>query len=81
MRNKFEWERMYKWEDNYEQEIANDVRSQISEHYGVEDEFDLTKEQIQEVEEFRESMNEYSVMYSGFTAIIDSWYSEYEDDF
>ena len=73
----FEWERMHKWEDNYEVQIIDDVRDVVKEYYDVEDEYDLTKEQIDDLTQFRDE-NEMSIMWVGFNALINNWLEENE---
>jgi hypothetical protein len=72
----FEWGRIHKWEENYERDITDDVRTQICEHYGVEEVTELTEEQINEVQVFRDELNEYSVMQWGFSNIYSEWEME-----
>jgi hypothetical protein len=69
----FEWNRMYKWEENHERNITEDVEEYICEYYGVESIEDLTKEQINEIEGFRGELNEYSIMQIGFSNVINNW--------
>jgi len=73
----FKWERMYKWEDNYEAQIIDDVRDVVKEYYDVEDEYDLTKEQIDDLAQFRDE-NEMSIMWVGFNSLINNWLEENE---
>jgi hypothetical protein len=69
----FEWNRMYKWEENHERNITEDVEEYIYEYYSVESIEDLTKEQINEIEVFRSELNEYSIMQIGFSNVINNW--------
>ena len=73
----FKWERMYKWEDNYEAQIIDDVRDVVKEYYDVEDEYDLTKEQIDDLTQFRDE-NGMSIMWVGFNSLINNWLEENE---
>lgn len=67
----FEWDRIYKYEENYEREICDDVDNYVCEHYGIESTDELTREQLDEVIEFRTNMlSEYSVMQFGFSNLI-----------
>ena len=68
----FEWNRIHKWEDNFEREITDEVRNRVEETYGCEV-YELSAEQIREVEQFRDELNEYSVMQVGFSNIINEW--------
>jgi hypothetical protein len=72
----FEWGRIHKWEENYERDITEDVRTYICEHYSVEEITELTEEQITEVQAFRDELNEYSVMQWGFSNIYSEWEME-----
>jgi len=72
----FEWGRIYKWEENYERDITEDVRTQVCEHYGVGEITELTEEQMNEVQAFRDELNEYSVMQWGFSNIYSEWEME-----
>ena len=74
----FEWNRIHKWEENHERNITEDVEEYICEHYGVESIETLTQEQIDEVEAYRDELNEYSVMQIGFSNVINNWESEQE---
>lgn len=65
----FEWNRMYKFEENIENEIKEDVRFAIEQHYGVDDIYDLDEEQIKEIEEFA-AENEFSILQYGFREIL-----------
>ena len=69
----FEWNRMYKWEENHERNITEDVEEYICEHYGIEFIEELTQNQIEELEVFRSELNEYSIMQIGFSNVINNW--------
>jgi len=71
----FEWNRIHKWEDNFEREITDEVRARVEATYGCEV-YELSPEQIREVEQFRDELNEYSVMQVGFSNIINEWDNE-----
>jgi hypothetical protein len=64
---------MYKWEENHERNITEDVEEYICEHYGIESIEDLTKEQIDELEVYRGELHEYSIMRIGFSNVINNW--------
>lgn len=67
----FEWNRIHKWEENYERDITDDVIEHVCEYYEVEDIFDLTEDQINDIENFRNNdLNEYSVMQIGFSNLL-----------
>ena len=67
----FEWNRIHKWEENYERDITDDVIEYICEYYEVESIFDLTEEQVGDIDNFRSNeLNEYSVMQVGFSNVM-----------
>ena len=82
----FEWNRIHKWEENYERDITDDVIEQVLDHYSVDEIWDLTEEQIIEIENFRNNdLNEYSVMQIGFSNLLNQlddpdFYQDDEDD-
>ena len=71
----FTWDRMYKWEENYQRDIDNDVEEYVLEHYGVEEVAELTQEQIDELVAFADE-NEYSIMRGGFYTLMNRWEDE-----
>jgi len=67
----FEWSRIHKWEENHERRIIEDIEEYVCEYYKVDDIFDLTEEQVNDLENFRNNdLNEYSVMQVGFSDIL-----------
>lgn len=67
----FEWSRIHKWEENHERSIIEDVEEYICEYYEVDDIFDLTEEQVTDIENFcNNDLHEYSVMQVGFNNIF-----------
>ena len=73
----YEWPRMYKNEEYYENQIRDDVVQHICEHFDVEDIVDLTREQYLEVMKYRdEELNEYSVMQVGYSLALYQWEAE-----
>ena len=67
----FEWNRIHKAEENFEMEISNRVFSYVCEYYKVDDVMDLSKDQVQEIIDFRDNhIHEYSVMQAGFSDLI-----------
>lgn len=75
----YEWPRMYKNEEYYENEIRDDVVRHICEYFGVDDIIDLTREQYQDVIKYRdEELSEYSVMQVGYSLALYQW--EMEND-
>ena len=72
----FEWNRYWKTEEHYERQISDDVYDRVLEYYGVDEVSELTEEQIREIEEFRESINPFSVLQAGFSNLLGIWESE-----
>lgn len=75
----FEWNRIHKWEDNIYSQVDEMVQEYVFEYYGVEELTELTEEQIQELEDFRNDPNcisEYSPLQYGFSTLINWWESE-----
>jgi hypothetical protein len=70
----FEWNKMYKWEENYERTIDDDIAEYVCEQYGVESIEDLTEDQIKEIQAYQEEfVSEYSVMNGGFFRLYNTW--------
>jgi len=81
----FNWDKIHKWEENYERDITDDVIDYVCEYYEVRDIFDLTENQINDIENFRNNdLNEYSVMQVGFSNLLmeldDSEFYDEEED-
>lgn len=74
----FEWNRMHKWEENFEQQITDSVFEFVCEQYGVDEVSHLSLEQFKEVNQFYEEMNEYSVLHAGFVNLTNHWQDENE---
>jgi hypothetical protein len=73
----FDIPRVHKWEENIEREVTDELYSYVCEYYGVDEIADLTEEQMNEVEEYRDNdLNEYSPLQIGFSNIIQNWESE-----
>ena len=73
----FDIPRVHKWEENIEREVTDELWSYVCEHFGVEEIADLSEEQIQEVEAYRDNdLSEYSPLQIGFSNIINHWESE-----
>ena len=67
----FNWDRIHKWEENYERDITDDVIDYVCGFFGVDDIFDLEEDQISEIENFRNNdLSEYSVMQIGFSNLL-----------
>ena len=76
----FEWNRMYKWEENHERNITEDVEEYICEHFNISNVLEMTPDQYKEVENFSEEMNEFSVMRIGFSNVLNNWLNYREDE-
>lgn len=76
---KFEWSRIHKTEERYIQDITDAVYDYVIEYFDVESICDLTREDIDEIEKFREEIGEYNIMQVGFSNLISWWESESED--
>jgi len=75
----YDWPRMYKNEEFFENQITDDVVQHICEYFDVVDIVDLTREQYEEVVKYREeTLNEYSVMQVGYSSALHQWESENE---
>lgn len=71
----FEWNKIHKYEDNFEREIIESVDAYVFEYYGVEELEQLTDNQVSEIETFASELNEYSVMQIGINNLM----MRYED--
>ena len=76
----FEWNRIHKHEDNIEIDVTDRVFEYVFEYYGVEELSELTQEQISQIEDFRDKLNEFSVMQIGFSNLINQWENENDED-
>jgi hypothetical protein len=75
----FEWPKIYKVEEQIEQQSVDWVYEYVCEFYDVEDIEELTEEQINEIDNYRDGLSSYSVMQAGFSNIIHQWESaQYE---
>jgi hypothetical protein len=73
----FEWNRIHKSEEYLERIINELVFEQVTEHYAVDSIEELTRDQINELEHFRNDvLNEYSPLQIGFSDVIQMWESE-----
>lgn len=66
----FEWLKYYKWDENFEREATEAVEDYVIEFYGVEDLFELTEENIKEIQDFHDEMSDYSCMKWGFANLL-----------
>ena len=69
----FEWNKINKYEDNYEREITDNVYDYVRDYFDVDEIDDITEEQMDQVKTFRDEYNEYSVMQIGFSNMINDW--------
>ena len=69
----FEWNKIHKYEDNYEREITDNVYDYVRDYFDVDEIDDITEEQMDHVKTFRDEYNEYSVMQIGFSNMINDW--------
>ena len=78
----FSWDRMYKHEENVERDVVDRVEEYVCDFYEVNEVELLSPSQFEELEMFYREMNEYSVMYCGFTDVINRWLDnqEFEQD-
>lgn len=73
----FEWNRIHKSEEYLERIINELVFEQVTEHYAVDSIEELTRDQINELEHFKNDvLNEYSPLQIGFSDVIQMWESE-----
>jgi len=72
----FEWNKMYKWEENYERSIDAGIEEYVCEFYNVEEVLELSQDQIDDIQIFVDEMNEYSVMHGGMYRLLNRWEDE-----
>lgn len=73
----FEWNRIHKSEEYLERIINELVFEQVTQHYAVDSIEELTRDQINELEHFKNDvLNEYSPLQIGFSDVIQMWESE-----
>lgn len=75
----FEWQKMYKWEENVERDITESVEEYICEYYEISGIEEMTPKQYQEVEAFAEEYN-FSVMRIGFSNVLNDWLNYREEE-
>jgi len=66
----FEWHKIHKFEEGFEREIAQSVEEYVLEYYEAESIEDLTQENVEEITEYTEAMNPYSIMRVGFSELL-----------
>jgi len=70
----FEWPKIHKYEENFENEIRGIVKEQVLSYYDKGVVADITNEQIEEIRDFSENrLNQYSVLAVGFSELIAEW--------
>ena len=72
----YEIHKVHKVEDNFCREICEWVYAHVTEFYGVDDIEELTQDQIDEVEAFRDTLGEWSVLQVGYSDVIGMWESQ-----
>jgi hypothetical protein len=75
----FEWQRMYKHEENIEREVLERVEEYICEYYSIDSIEEMTSEQYQEVEKFWQEY-EFSIMSYGFRTVLENWTNYREEE-
>lgn len=75
----FEWQKMYKWEENIERDINESVEEYICEFYSISSVEEMSVEQYQEVEAFAKEY-EFSVMHIGFSNVLNDWLNYREEE-
>ena len=76
---KFEWNKIHKYEENFEREIREAIEEYVLEFYDIESVGELIEEDITSITDFKNWIGEYSVMQIGFSELIAEWESENED--
>lgn len=69
----FTWDKMYKWDENLEREMIDNVTEYVCEYYSVDEVEDLTQEQVNEIEKFCEEFEWNILMAPGFRYILNLW--------
>jgi len=69
----FEWNKIHKYEENFEREIREAVEEYVLEFYDIESVGELTEEDITSIADFKNWIGEYSVMQIGFSELIAEW--------
>ena len=69
----FDWYKIHKYEENYEREITENVYDYVRDFFDIDEIDELTEDQMNEVQAFRDNHNEYSVMQIGFSNLINDW--------
>ena len=77
---KFDWPRIHKHEENLENDATERVENYICEYFGIEDIVDMTREQKDEVEDYKDNMNEFSQMAIGFINVVNRWDDEHYEE-
>jgi uncharacterized membrane protein len=69
----FEWKKIHKWQENHERNITDDVYEYVLVYYDADAVENLTQEQINEIQAYRDELDEYSIMKIGFSNLINQW--------
>lgn len=69
----FEWKKIHKWQENHELNITDDVYEYVLVYYAADEVENLTQEQINEIQAYRDELDEYSIMKIGFNNLINQW--------
>ena len=69
----FEWNKIHKYEENFEREIREAVEEYVLEFYDIESVGELTEEDSTSIADFKNWIGEYSVMQIGFSELIAEW--------
>ena len=69
----FEWKKIHKWQENHERNITDDVYEYVLVYYDADEVENLTQEQINEIQAYRDELDEYSIMKIGFSNLINQW--------
>lgn len=81
MTSKFEWPRLYKYEELLENHMGEQLNYVIQEFYGVEDTDDLNEDQRKELLDYYHNdllvNNEYSMFKIAFENLFNYWEMEY----
>ena len=76
---KFEVVKPYKWMENIEREVTDNLWEDISAHFGVEEITELTEDQVQELEDYWDEIEDdryLSMISMGVRNIISWWENE-----
>ena len=75
----FKWDKMYKWDDNIERTMIDNVEEYVLEYYCVDEIAQLTETQIKEINVFCEEFDWNILMAPGFRYVINTWEEEQDE--